>query len=161
MTIKQDSVVTLHYTLKDDTGQVIDSSTEGEPLSYMHGHGNLIPGLERELQGKSAGDKLSVKVPPAEGYGEYDTQLVQEVPRKALRGVKDVKVGMRLSAQTQQGRHAVTVTRVKQDAVTIDSNHPLAGKHLNFDVEIQEVREPTPEELSHGHVHGPDDAHHH
>jgi FKBP-type peptidyl-prolyl cis-trans isomerase SlyD len=160
MSIKQDSVVTLHYTLKDETGQVIDSSAEDEPLSYLHGHGNLIPGLERELLGKSAGDKLNVKVPAADGYGEYDTQLVQEVSRKALRGVKNVKVGMRLSAQTEHGRHAVTVTRVGEEAVTLDGNHPLAGKNLNFDVEIKDVREATAEELSHGHVHGPGDHDH-
>jgi FKBP-type peptidyl-prolyl cis-trans isomerase SlyD len=161
MSIKQDSVVTLHYTLTDDAGAVLDSSREGKPLSYLHGHGNLIPGLERELQGKSPGDKLNVKVAAADGYGGYDRQLVQEVPRKALRGVSNVKVGMRLSAQTEQGRQAVTVTQVSGDSVTLDGNHPLAGKDLNFDVEITQVREATPEELSHGHVHGAEGHHHH
>jgi FKBP-type peptidyl-prolyl cis-trans isomerase SlyD len=160
MSIKQDSVVTMHYTLRDDAGEVIDSSTSGAPLSYLHGHGNLIPGLEQQLQGKSAGDKLSVKVAPADGYGEYDQQLVQRVPRKSLKGVKNVKVGMRLQAQTQQGAQALTVTHVADDAVTLDANHPLAGKNLNFDVEITAVREATAEELSHGHVHGPGDHHH-
>jgi len=87
MPIKQDSVVSIHYTLRDDAGQTIDSSTGGEPLAYLHGHGNIVPGLERELEGKSAGDKLSVTVSPAEGYGEYDRQLVQKIPRRALRGV--------------------------------------------------------------------------
>jgi len=160
MSIKQDSVVTLHYTLTDEAGDVLDSSREGEPLSYLHGHGNLIPGLERELQGKSPGDKLNVKVAAADGYGEYDQQLVQEVPRKALRGVPNVKVGMRLSAQTEQGRQAVTVTQVSGESVTLDGNHPLAGKDLNFDVEITQVREATAEELSHGHVHGAGGHHH-
>ena len=160
MAIKQDSVVTLHYTLRDDAGTVLDSSASGEPLSYLHGHGNLIPGLERELSGKTAGDKLTVKVPAADGYGEYDEQLVQKVPHKALRGVPNIKVGMRLSAETQHGRHAVTVTKVAPDGVTLDGNHPLAGKDLNFEVQITEVREATAEELSHAHVHGPGDHHH-
>ncbi len=160
MAIKQDSVVTLHYTLKDDAGTVLDSSAGGEPLSYLHGHGNLIPGLERELSGKDTGDKLQVKVPAADGYGEYDQQLVQEVPRQALRGVPDVKVGMRLTAQTQHGSHAVTVTRVGGDSVTLDANHPLAGKDLNFDVEITGVRDATAEELTHGHAHGAGGHHH-
>lgn len=160
MGIKQDSVVTMHYTLRDDDGQVIDSSTSGAPLSYLHGHGNLIPGLERQLQGKATGDKLSVKVPPSDGYGEYDQQLVQQVPRKALKGVKNVRVGMRLQAQTQQGAQAVTVTHVADDAVTLDANHPLAGKSLNFEVEITGVRDATQEELTHGHVHGPGGHHH-
>ena len=155
MAIKQDSVVTLHYTLTDESGTVLDSSAGGEPLSYLHGHGNLIPGLERELSGKASGDKLQVKVPAREGYGEYDQQLVQEVPRKALRGIPDVKVGMRLTAQTQHGSQAVTVTHVGNERVTLDANHPLAGKDLNFDVEITDVRDATAEELTHGHVHGP------
>ncbi|HTV52173.1 MAG TPA: peptidylprolyl isomerase [Steroidobacteraceae bacterium] len=161
MSINKDSVVTMHYTLRDDDGQIIDSSTSGAPLSYLHGHGNLIPGLERQLQGKTAGAKLSVKVPAADGYGEYDQQLVQQVPRKALKGVKNVKVGMRLQAQTQHGAHAVTVTHVGDDAITLDGNHPLAGKNLNFEVEITAVREATAEELTHGHVHGPGGHHHH
>ena len=160
MSIKQDSVVTMHYTLRDDDGQVIDSSTSGAPLSYLHGHGNLIPGLERQLQGKSAGDKLTVKVPPADGYGEYDGQLVQQVPRKALKSIKNITVGMRLQAKGQHGSHAVTVTEVAEDAVTLDANHPLAGKNLNFEVEITGVREATAEELSHGHVHGAGGHHH-
>jgi FKBP-type peptidyl-prolyl cis-trans isomerase SlyD len=161
MTIKQDSVVTIHYTLKDDAGEVIDSSASGEPLAYLHGHGNLVPGLERELQGKSAGDKLSVKLAPADGYGEYDKSLVQRVPRRSLKGIAKVDVGMRLHAQTDEGPRAVTVTQVMGDMVTIDGNHPLAGRNLNFDIEIAGVREATAEELSHGHVHGPGDHHHH
>jgi FKBP-type peptidyl-prolyl cis-trans isomerase SlyD len=155
MTIKQDSVVTIHYTLKDDAGGVIDRSTEGRPLSYLHGRGNLIPGLERELQGKKEGDKLSVTIAPAEGYGEYDAKLVQRIPRRSLKGISDVKPGMQLHAQTAHGPHAVTVTQVTGDMVTVDGNHPLAGKNLNFEVEITGIREATEEELAHGHVHGP------
>jgi FKBP-type peptidyl-prolyl cis-trans isomerase SlyD len=161
MAIAQDSVVTLHYTLKDDTGEVLDSSSSGEPLAYLHGHGNLVPGLERELTGKNAGDKLSVKISPADGYGEFDKALIQRVPRRALKGIKNINVGMRLHAQTPQGPQAVTVTQIQGDMVTLDGNHPLAGKNLNFDIEITDVRVPTAEELEHGHVHGAGDHHHH
>src|SRR6201999_1195274 len=99
MAIEQDSVVTLHYTLKDDAGEVIDSSAEGEPLAYLHGHGNIVPGLERELEGKSAHDKLSVKVAPTDAYGEYSKELVQKIPRRSLKGIANISVGMRLQAQ--------------------------------------------------------------
>ena len=161
MPIAQNSVVTIHYTLKDDAGEVIDSSREGDPIAYLHGHGNLVPGLERELEGKNTGDKVNVSVAPEQGYGEYDKNLIQQVPRRALQGIANVKVGMRLHAQTPQGPRAVVVTRLVGDMVTIDGNHPLAGKNLNFDVEIADVREATEEELSHGHVHGEGGHHHH
>ncbi len=160
MTIKQDSVVTLHYTLKDDAGEVIDSSAPRDPLSYLHGRGHLIPGLERELQGKSAGDKLSVKIAPADGYGEYDKALVEQVPRRALKGISNIKVGTQLRGETKQGPRTMTVTRIVGDMVTLDANHPLAGKQLNFEVEITSVRDATEEELTHGHVHGPGGHHH-
>lgn len=161
MSITQDQVVSIHYTLTDDEGEVLDSSGAGEPLAYLHGHGNLIPGLERELTGKSSGDKLQVKIAPADAYGEYDQALVQRVPRRALKGVSDVRVGMRLQAQTPEGPRTLTITQVAGDMVTLDGNHPLAGKHLNFAVEVAEVRDATSEELAHGHVHGPGDHHHH
>jgi FKBP-type peptidyl-prolyl cis-trans isomerase SlyD len=161
MAITRDSVVTIHYTLKDDEGAVIDSSASGEPLAYLHGHGNIVPGLERELTGRNAGEKLSMSVSPAEGYGEYDKELVQSVPRRALRGIKDVQPGMHLHAQTEAGTRTVTVTRIQGDMVTLDANHPLAGKNLNFDIQIEDVRQATEEELSHGHVHGPDGHHEH
>jgi FKBP-type peptidyl-prolyl cis-trans isomerase SlyD len=161
MNITPDQVVSIHYTLRDDSGAVIDASTAGEPLTYLHGHGNLIPGLERELTGKRAGDKLQVSIAPADGYGEYDRELVQRVPRRSLRGVPNIQVGMRLQAQTPQGARAVTVTHLSGDMVTLDGNHPLAGKTLNFEVEIAAVRVATDEELAHGHVHGPGGEHHH
>ncbi len=161
MAIGTDSVVSIHYTLKDDTGTVIDRSEAGEPLAYLHGHGNLIPGLEQELTGKNSGDELTVTVPPAQGYGEYDQGLVQNVPRRALRGIKDVKVGMRLHAQSAEGTQAVTVTKILGDMVTLDGNHPLAGKSLHFEVRIEDVRAATEEELAHGHVHGPHGHHDH
>ena len=155
MAITQDSVVTIHYTLKDDAGEVIDSSASGEPLAYLHGRGNIVPGLERELTGRNTGDKVSVRVSPAQGYGEYDKGLVQSVPRRTLRGINDVRAGIQLHTQTESGPRTVTVTRVAGDMVTLDGNHPLAGKHLNFEIQIADVRQATEEELSHGHVHGP------
>jgi FKBP-type peptidyl-prolyl cis-trans isomerase SlyD len=160
MSIQQDQVVSIHYTLKNDAGEVLDSSPEGEPLTYLHGHGNLIAGLERELTGKNTGDKLQVKILPAEGYGEYDKALIQKVPRRALKGIAKITVGMRLQAQTEQGVRAVTVSHVAGDMVTLDGNHPLAGQNLNFEVEVTEIRPASTEELSHGHVHGPDGHHH-
>lgn len=161
MTIGTDSVVTIHYTLKDDSGAILDHSEPGEPLAYLHGHGNLIEGLEKQLTGKNAGDSLKVTVPAAQGYGEYDNNLIQSVPRGALRGIQDVKVGMRLNAQTAEGTRQVTVTEISEDSVTLDGNHPLAGKSLQFDVRIEAVRPATREELSHGHVHGPHGHTHH
>ncbi|MBV8855001.1 MAG: peptidylprolyl isomerase [Sinobacteraceae bacterium] len=159
LSIKTNSVVRLHYTLKDDAGAVIDRSAAEQPLTYLHGHGNLVPGLERELEGKSAGEQFSVTVPPAEGYGERSNELVQKVPRRALKGLSKVSVGMRLQAQTPDGPRALTVTQVAGDMVTLDGNHPLAGQNLNFDIVIAEVREATAEEISHGHVHGPGGHH--
>lgn len=160
MSITQDQVVSIHYTLRDDAGEVIDASAAGAPLAYLHGHGNLIPGLERELTGKSAGDRLQVKIAARDGYGEYDSALVQRVPRRALEGVPNLKAGMRLQTQGVNGARAVTVTQVVGDMVTLDGNHPLAGKNLNFEVQIAAVREATAEELTHGHVHGPGGHHH-
>ncbi len=159
MSIQKNSVVMFNYTLKDDAGQVIDNSEPGHPLAYLHGHGNLVAGLERELEGKSAGAQLAVKVLPADGYGEHNRELVQKVPRRALKGISKITVGMRLQAQTEQGPRAVVVTHVAGDMVTLDGNHPLAGQNLNFDIEIVEVRDATEEELAHGHVHGPGGHH--
>ena len=155
MQITQDSVVLIHYTLTDDSGKTIDSSAGGEPLAYLHGNGNLIPGLERALEGKQSGDQVNVKISPAEGYGEYEKELVQRIPKRALKGIGNVYVGMQLQAQSEQGARPVTVTHVAGDMVTIDGNHPLAGQNLNFDVKIEDVRAATEEELAHGHVHGP------
>ena len=160
MQIAQDSVVSIHYTLTSDAGEVLDSSSGGEPLAYLQGHGNLIPGLERELEGKKAGDKLKVRIAPGDAYGEHDEQLIQDVPRAAFQGVTDIQVGMQFQAQSNHGPRTVTITKVSGDTITVDGNHPLAGQHLNFDVEVTEVRKATQEELSHGHVHGPGGHHH-
>lgn len=154
MQIAQNSVVAFHYTLTNNEGEVLDSSEGRDPLTYLHGAGNIIPGLEKELEGRVGGDKLQVTVQPAEGYGEIQPALVQEVPRDSFEGVDSVQPGMQFQAQTQGGPLLVTVTQVGGDTVTVDGNHPLAGKTLNFDVEIATVREASQEEVEHGHVHG-------
>ncbi len=161
MTITQNSAVSFHYTLTDDQGQQIDSSAGQDPLAYLHGAGNIIPGLEKALEGKSVGDQLNVEVSAEEGYGPVQQELIQEVPREAFQGVDTIEVGMQFEAQTGQGGAVpVTVTAVTDETVTVDGNHPLAGKTLNFDVTIADVREASEEELAHGHIHGPGGHHH-
>ena len=156
MQITKNKVAAIHYTLRDNEGQVLDSSEGRDPLYYLHGAGNLISGMEEGLEGKTSGDKFSLKITPEKGYGEVDPQMIQQVPRSAF-GSQEVKPGMKFS--TNQGG-VVTVTEVGLENVTVDANHPLAGIELHFDVEIMEVRNATPEELSHGHVHGPGGHHH-
>lgn len=153
--IAKDSVVLIHYTLKNNQGEVLDSSSGSDPLAYLHGHGNIIPGLESQLVGKNVGDKLSTKIAPADGYGEHDAQMIQQVPKEAFQGAPEITVGMQFQAEGPDGAQMVTVTAVEAETVTVDGNHPLAGQDLNFDVEIMEIREASAEELSHGHVHGP------
>ena len=155
MTIKENSAISFHYTLTDDDGQQLDSSAGKEPLAYLHGAGNIIPGLENALTGKAVGDSMSVAVSAAEGYGEVQNELIQDVPRTSFQGVDEIEVGMQFEAQTGQGGTVpVTVTAVSDETVTVDGNHPLAGKNLNFDVSIEAVRDATEEELEHGHVVG-------
>jgi len=160
MQAAENSVVSIHYTLTNTRGEVLDSSRGGEPLVYLHGSGNIIPGLEKALAGKQVGDKLQVSVAPGEGYGERDEALVQQVPKRAFQGVPKIEPGMSFHAQSSQGPMQVTVTAVLGDMVTVDGNHPLAGETLNFDVEVTEVRKATLEEISHGHVHGAGGHHH-
>jgi len=162
MVVAQDKVVLIHYTLTNDTGKVLDSSSGGEPLAYIHGQGNLVSGLEKALEGKQAGDKLNVDIAPADGYGVRDPALVQRVPMRAFGNAKNVKPGMQFQAQSSEGKQqVVTVTGIQGDMVTVDANHPLAGENLHFDVEIADIREASQEELEHGHVHGPGGHHHH
>lgn len=153
MTVKNNAVVAFHYTVRDEDGVQMDSSEGKEPLTYLHGANNIIPGLEKALEGKAQGDSLSVTIEPAEAYGEYVDELVESVPMEAF-GENKVEAGMRFEAQTPNGPISVVVTDVQDDKVTVDGNHPLAGKSLNFEVTIDSVRDATEEELSHGHVHG-------
>ncbi|MFP4155877.1 MAG: peptidylprolyl isomerase [Halothiobacillaceae bacterium] len=155
MQIAQDAVVSIDYTLTNSAGDVLDSSEGRQPLAYLHGHGNIIPGLETALEGKTAGEALEVTVPPAEAYGERDESLIQTVPSSLFQGVDTIEPGMRFQAQTGAGVEIVVVKAVEGDQITLDANHELAGETLNFKVSIVEVREATPEEIDHGHVHGP------
>ncbi|GAC1302380.1 MAG: peptidylprolyl isomerase [Steroidobacteraceae bacterium] len=160
MEISADRVVTIHYTLKDGGGAVLDSSVGGDPLVYIQGHGNLVSGLEKALEGKAGGATLAVVVEPVDGYGRRDESLIQRVPKRSLQGAGDIKKGMQFQARSGDGMRLFTVTAVVGDMVTLDGNHPLADQTLHFDVEVVAVREATGEELEHGHVHG-EGGHHH
>lgn len=154
MKIANNLVASIEYTLTDDAGEVLDTSQGRGPLAYLHGNGNLIPGLEKELEGKAAGDRLSVRIPPAQAYGERDDKMVQTVSRQQMPPGVEIEVGMQLQAEGGGGVHVVTVVGVEGDQIRLDGNHPLAGVPLNFKVEVLAVRDATPEELEHGHVHG-------
>lgn len=154
MKIAANSVVAIDYTLTDDSKTQLDSSAGGEPLRYLHGARNIIPGLENALTGKSAGDELQVTVQPEDGYGPVDPELIQDAPLSAFQGVDDVKPGMQFQAQGPDGQsRVITVREVHEDSVSIDGNHPLAGRVLHFAVKIADVRAATAEEIEHGHVH--------
>lgn len=152
-------MVSIHYTLTDNNGSVLDSSAGRQPLTYLQGVGQLIPGMEEGLEGKSAGEKLNLKISPEKGYGIKDENLIQQVPISAFGG-QEVKAGMQFEAGNDQQRYIVTITQVENDTVTVDGNHPLAGLELNFDVELLSVRAATADEIAHGHVHG-EGGHHH
>ncbi len=160
MAIEKDKVVSIDYTLTGENGQVLDSSQGREPLAYLHGAGNIIPGLESALEGRNEGDQLNVQVPPDQAYGPRDERMVQPVPRTAFQGVADIQPGMQFQANTNAGPRLITVVDVATDQVTIDANHPLAGATLNFDVTVRNVRDATSDEKTHGHVHGAGGHHH-
>ena len=156
MQVSEQKVVTMNYEVADDQGQLIDRSEEGGPLAYIHGNGQLIPGLETALEGRGKGDKVAVDVPPEQGYGERDEEGVQIVARNQFDDSVEIEVGMQFEAQDDdEGHQIVTVAAVDGENITLDTNHPLAGKNLRFKVEILDVRDASTEELSHGHVHGP------
>jgi FKBP-type peptidyl-prolyl cis-trans isomerase SlyD len=154
MHIERDRVAVIHYTLKNDAGEILEASHESAPIAYIHGHGNLVPGLEKALAGKRAGDTLNVAVTPEEGYGVRNPGLVQVVAKSVLKLDVEPTVGMQLTARGPGGARMLTVTQVGRDTVTLDGNHPMAGKMLHFDVEVTNVRKASREELAHGHVHG-------
>jgi len=154
MQISKNKVVAIDYTLTDNDGNLLDSSANREPLQYVQGAGNIIPGLERALEGQESGNQVNVTVEPDEGYGQRDENLKQQVPRNLFEGVDTLEPGMQFQAQTEGGVQIITVAEVGDEQVLVDANHPLAGVTLNFDVNVVEVREATDEELEHGHVHG-------
>jgi FKBP-type peptidyl-prolyl cis-trans isomerase SlyD len=154
MNIAKDRVVSISYTLRDDKNRFIDSTGEEDFLDYLHGHEGIIPGLERALEGKKAGDRLTVSLSAADAYGERDEKLVSQIALDRFEGTEPVEKGMQFEARTTAGRCIVTVTGVEGSSATVDANHPLAGKNLCFDVTVVAVREARPEELQHGHTHG-------
>jgi FKBP-type peptidyl-prolyl cis-trans isomerase SlyD len=155
MQVEKNAVVAIDYTLTDGDGQVLDTSEGRGPLAYLHGAGNIIPGLEKALEGKGEGEKVNVSVPPEEGYGQRDESLIQAVPKKMFAETAEPEPGMQFQAQGPDGARVLTILKVEDEQVTVDANHPLAGQELNFDVAVVNVREASEEELEHGHVHEP------
>jgi len=160
MTISKDKVVSIHYTLTNSSGDVVDSSRDREPLHYLHGAGTIIRGLEAALEGKDVGDVFQVTVQPADAYGERRSANLQRVPAKHFRNPKSLRPGQIVGLQTKQGPVQVTVVKVGRFNVDVDANHPLAGQVLNFDVEVTGVRDAMSDEKQHGHVHGPGGVQH-
>jgi len=156
MKIAQDLVVTIHYTLTNNSGDQLDSSEGQDPLAYIHGHGNIISGLEDALTGREIGRKFEVKIAPKDGYGTRDNKLVREVSPGIFKDMDDPEEGMQFRAKTDNEMKVFTVTKITGDKITIDGNHPLADVELNFNVEIVGIRKASEEELAHGHVHGPE-----
>ena len=161
MKIQNQSVITIEFTLMDSDGTVLDTSEGDEPLVYLHGTGALVPGLEKVLTGRPAGDSLKVTVEPEEAYGLRDETSVSNLPRKQFSEIDDLSVGMQVHATTAEGEKMITVADIRDDEVTIDANHPLAGQSLTFDVTVVSVRKATSEELEHGHAHGQGHDHDH
>ena len=160
MQIGDQKVVTLHYTLTDNDGKVIDKSEDGS-FAYLHGASNIIPGLEDALTGKSAGEEMSVSVSPEQAYGVRDEAMLQQVPKNMFEDASQIAVGTQFHAQGPNGEMlVVTVMQVEDEHVIVDGNHPLAGVELNFDVKIVDVRDASEEEVEHGHVHAPGGHHH-
>lgn len=155
MIAEKNMVVSFHYTLKNAEGEEMESSLEKDPMSYLHGAGNIIPGLEKAMEGHAVGDTFSVTVEPEDAYGIRNEKNVQRVPLKRLKGIGKVSAGQILNLQTKQGPVQVTVLKVGRFHVDVDGNHPLAGTQLTFDVEITDIRESSEEEGKHGHAHGP------
>lgn len=153
MKIADDKVVSFHYQLEVDGNQIEDSTQGEQPMMYLHGHRNIVPGLESELEGKSAGDELSVQVPPESGYGEYRDDLRGRIPLKRLKGSGTLKPGMTIRLETQQGPRNVQIVKVGKFNVDVDANHPLAGRPLQFHVKVVDVRDAHESEIAHGHVH--------
>ncbi len=160
MKIEKDKVVIFHYALTDGEGTAIESSFEREPLAILHGHGNVIPGIETALADRVSGDRFQVTVPPEEAYGPRRDNWTQRVPKKYFRDAERLRAGEQTVLHTAEGPRMVTVAKIGQTVIDVDLNHPMAGKTLNFDIQIVDVRDASSEELAHGHVHGPGGHHH-
>jgi FKBP-type peptidyl-prolyl cis-trans isomerase SlyD len=160
MQIANDKAVSFHYTLTNSAGEVLDSSAGGEALVYLHGSGNIISGLEAALVGKKVGDTFKVTIEPKDAYGEHQDDMIQVLERKMFEGIDELEVGMQFHADVSHGPGIVTIIEINGDEITIDGNHPLAGEALTFDVEVTEIRDASPEEIAHGHIHGAGGHHH-
>ena len=154
MQVADNMAVSIHYTLTNDDGEVLDSSIDDEALVFLQGSGNIISGLENAMVGKVAGDKFNVRIAPEDAYGELMEDMIQVISRDMFEGIDDIEVGMQFHADVSSGSGIVTVVSIDDDNITIDGNHPLAGLALTFDVEVIDVRPATEEEAAHGHIHG-------
>lgn len=160
MNIEKDKVVYFHYTLMGEDGQAFETSTNSHPMTYLHGHNNILPALEAEFEGKQAGDQFQATLPPEKAYGVRNESGVQRIPIKHLTTKGKLKKGMAVKVNTDNGQRDVTIVKVGKFNVDVDTNHPLAGMTLTFDISIEDVREAQAEELAHGHVHGVGGHHH-
>ena len=160
MNVTKDKVVQFHYNLSDADNTVEETTRNGAPMAYLHGHNNMIAGLESAMEGKAVGDTFSATLEPKDAYGEFLPNCEQRIPVKHLQGAKKWRPGMVGTVQTEQGRRQVTVVKVGKFMVTVDNNHPLAGKTLTFEIEIMDLRDASAEEIAHGHAHG-DGGHQH
>ncbi len=160
MRIASGKVAFIHYTVTEDgSGQLLETTGEGDPLGYLHGRGQILPALEAALEGKSTGDSFVIIVPPEFAYGAHDGAKVFVVERSQISALADVRPGVQLQAEARNGLQTATVVKVEGDQVTMDTNHPLAGKSLRFEGVVHGVRDATPEEIQHGHAHGPAGEH--
>lgn len=153
MKIAKNVVPSIAYQVRTQDGVLVDEAPANQPLEYLHGHNNLVPGLEKALEGKAVGEKFEVRIQPEEGYGEYNDNMVQRVPKEVFQGVEELEVGMRFIADTDIGPLPVVITEIDGDEVVVDGNHMLAGQELHFVVEVVGTREATLEEIAHGHIH--------
>lgn len=160
MKVTINSVVSLDYTLKNNKGEILDSSNGRSPLVYLHGVGALIPGLENEINGMEKGQSKLVTVQPEDAYGQRSEDLLHIVPKSGFQGDEEMFVGMQVQLETEQGPAIASISKIEGDDVTLDLNHPLAGEVLTFEISIADVREATADEIAHGHVHGPGGHHH-
>lgn len=156
MIIEKNNVVAMDYTLKDDEGNIVDSSNGQQPLEFLCGYQNIIPGLEKALIGKAVGDSIKVSVAPNEAYGDYEPTLVQIVNKNQIDSDDKIEVGTHFQVDTEEGPMIYTVIKVEGENITLDGNHPLAGQTLHFEVEIKAIRESSKEEQEHGHIHSAD-----
>jgi FKBP-type peptidyl-prolyl cis-trans isomerase SlyD len=161
MALQVNKVVTFNYVLKDENGELLDSTEKGGPFSFISGNHQILPGLEEAIGNMIIGSKKNIKLAAADAYGEYDENAVQKINRSLFPEEAELEIGMTYFAHSPEGQHLqFVITKIENEDITVNFNHPLAGKNLEFDVELLDVRDATPEEISHGHVHGPGGHHH-